>query len=58
MRVCVCVCVCQRPKTVGMDYSCIEYMRNIMQVLDVWLLLHHLFSCRHITKFTFRAYIV
>ena len=30
----MCVCVClfvissQRPKTAGVDYSCIEYMRN------------------------------
>ena len=42
MCVCVCVCVCiyiyiyifmissQCPKTVGVDYSCIEYMRNII----------------------------
>ena len=33
---CVCVCVCvissQRPKTVGVDYSCIEYMRNIILI--------------------------
>ena len=34
--VCVCVCVCvlvissQRPKAVGGEYSCIEYMRNII----------------------------
>ena len=31
--VCVCVCVCvissQRPKSMGLDYSCIEYMPNI-----------------------------
>ena len=29
-----------------------------MRVLDVWLLLHHFFPCRHITKITFRVYIV
>ena len=27
-------------------------------MLDVWLLLYHLFLCRYITKFTFREYIV
>ena len=35
----------QRPKTVGVDYSRIEYMRNIksMRVLDVWLFWHIFF---------------
>ena len=33
-----------------------EYHINL-RVLDVLLLLHHLFLCRDITEFTFRAYI-
>ena len=32
MCVCVCVISSQHPKTVGVDYSCIEYIKNIIYI--------------------------
>ena len=29
---CVCVLFSQLPKTVGVDYSCVEFMRNIIKI--------------------------
>ena len=59
---CVCVCVSSlRPTTLGVDYSFIEYMKNIIQIYvsaQCMVIVNPLFLRMDITKFTFRAYIV